>query len=208
MRVSVRIWVVALVLAGGAAATFAQNLVANPEFDSLVSISPWVLHTGSWSVGPDATGCVLSGSASGTSATVGGGQYLAMYSECIPVDGATTPTLWLGELYQTGATVFARMYLDFWDDTTCGTTFLGFSGFVATAAGSGWQRLLGSVSVPAATQRVRFWIDFNPQVSGIPQYTAAVDQVYLGVEPLLFADGAEADGGSVCRWSAKLGVAP
>lgn len=209
MRIRVTIWVVTLALAGGAAATFAQNLLANPEFDDLSDLGPWFTNsTGTWGVGADATGCLLSGSAAGTSAVASGGdQFLQMYSECIPIDGGSTPTLWLGELYRTEATVWARMTLQYFSDASC-SVFLQYSGSVADGTSPAWRRLLASVAVPLTAQSARLFVDFNPQVSGIPQFTAAVDQVYLGTTPLLFADGMEADGGSVCRWSVKQGVAP
>jgi len=209
MRIRVTIWVVTFALAGGAAATFAQNLLANPDFDDLAALGPWFTNaTGTWEVGADATGCTLSGSASGTSAlAAGGNQFLEMHSECIAIDGGSTSTLWFGELYRTGATVWARMTGQFFSDAGC-SSFLQYSGSVASGTSPSWQRLSGSVSVPPTTQGMRLFVDFNPQVTGIPQFTAEVDQVYVGITPLLFADGMEADDGSVCRWSVQQGVAP
>lgn len=207
-RVRIRVVVVVFVLAGGSAA-LAQNLVPNPEFDSLVDLSPWSTNsTGTWSVGPDATGCLLSSSAAGTSAPSGGGsQFLNMVSDCFEVSGATTPTLWLSELYQSTAQVFARLTLQFFTDTACATP-LTFSATVAAGNSATWRRLLGSVDVPPSTASARLFVDFNPQVAGVPQYTGSVDQVYVGTTALLFADGLETEGGSACRWSEKQGVAP
>jgi hypothetical protein len=209
MRIRVTIWVVALALVGGVAAGFAQNLLANPEFDDLSDLGPWSTNsTGTWEVGADATGCLLSGSAAGTSALAGGGdQFLQMESECVPIDGGSTTTLWLGELYRTEAPVYARMTAQYFSGAGC-SSFLQYSATIADGTSPAWRRLLGSVAVPPTAQSVRLFVDFNPQNAGTPQYTAAVDQVYLGTTPLLFADGMEADGGSVCRWSVKQGVAP
>ena len=71
-----------------------------------------------------------------------------------------------------------------------------------------FNRIVDAVDIPANAGSMRFWVDFNPQAAGIPQYTAEIDRIYLGDAAEVFVDGYEAEGGSACRWSPSQGVAP
>ncbi len=179
----------------------AQNLISNPDFDAGLGLTSWVGTTGSWALDPDSGTCLLSDSAAGTSAIAGSDQFLGMYSQqCVPVDPVATPTLYLGGLYKTPASVWARLYLSFFSDGAC-TTFASWSEFAFGATSPTWRAILGPVSIPAGVGSVRVWADFNPMVAGLPQYTGSYDRIYLGAVPQLFADGFEAESGSACHWS-------
>jgi hypothetical protein len=192
---------------GLATAAPAQNLLTtNPDFDAGLGLSDWAPATGSWASGPDSGSCALSDSAAGTSGVSGGGdQFLGINSEqCLPVDPAATPTLYLGALFSTPANVHARLYLTLYSDGAC-QTHAGFSPTIFATGPLGWTRLLGAVAIPGTVHSVVLASDFNPAEAEQPQYTGSYDRFYVGVAALLFADDFEAESGSACHWSAIVG---
>ncbi|MBZ0090420.1 MAG: hypothetical protein K8H90_08595 [Thermoanaerobaculia bacterium] len=188
----------------------AQNLLANPEFDDGQGLGSWfTTATGTWTLDADAGSCTQSNSALGTSAESGGGsQFLNMYSlDCIAVDPLATPTLYLGATYKTTAQVFARVTLQFFSQADCNGS-VTFSSPVVGLTSPNWFTLLEGRPVPDTAASARVRVDFNPQAPGVPQYTAAIDRIYVGAGALIYADPFEADGGSACRWSASPGLVP
>ena len=192
-----------------AAPALPQNLVANSEFDDADGLDGWFNGTGSWQLGADSGTCAGSNAALGTSATAGGGdQFLSLYGQdCLTVDPVATPSLYLGVTYRTTASVWARLYLQFFSDAACGS-HIGYSATVFGSTSASFNRIVDAVDIPANAGSMRFWVDFNPQAAGIPQYTAEIDRIYLGDAAEVFVDGYEAEGGSACRWSPSQGVAP
>lgn len=188
---------------------FGQNLVINSEFDDAQGLDSWSNVTGSWVLATDSASCPQSSSAEGTSGTSGGGsQYLGLIGEdCVAVDPVATPTLYLGASYRTTATVWARFYLQFFTDGACGS-FDSYSGAIFDGPSATWKALLGEISVPTVAGSLRVWVDFNPQELATPQFVASVDRIYLGTSARLFLDAFEAEGGSACRWSSSVGIAP
>ncbi|MBZ0089771.1 MAG: hypothetical protein K8H90_05260 [Thermoanaerobaculia bacterium] len=193
---------------GLATAAPAQNLLtSNPDFDAGLGLSDWAISTGAWATGPDSGSCALSDSAAGTSGLSGGGsQALAINSDqCVPIDPAVTPTLYLGALFSTPAHVYARLYLTQYSDGAC-QTHSGFSATLFAEGPSGWSRLLDAVAIPGNVHSVRLSSDFNAVEAGEPQYTGSFDRFYLGAAALLFADDFETESGSACHWSAIVGA--
>lgn len=190
-----------------AAAVPAENLIVNSEFDAADGLSGWQTDIGSWQLGYDAGTCSGSYSALGTSAVLGiGSQYLRMrQADCLAVDPNATPALYLGATYRTTANVWARLYLQFYSDGDC-LSHLGFSDFVFGGTSASFNRIVDLIAIPATAAGMRFWVDFNPKNADEPQFTAEVDRIYLGERAEIFDDGLEAEGGSVCRWSASEGL--
>jgi hypothetical protein len=192
------------------AALGAQNLLGNPSFDQPEQLAPWVngVVGASWSFGADFGSCTQSGSAQGTSVAVSTSQALRLYDPtCIVLDGSTTSSIWLAGRQRTEANVWSRFYLQLFSDSAC-TVFTFWSAEAFASGSPTWAFHLGEVAIPENTGSALFWLDFNPKVLGLSQFTAAVDELYLGSEPLLFADGFEADSGSPCRWSVVVDGAP
>lgn len=187
----------------------AQNLLPNAEFDDADGLGGWSSGMGTWQLGADAGTCAGSSSALGTSVAAGGGdQYLSLISaDCIPVDPIATPSLYLGATYRTAASVWARLYLQFFSDAGCGS-HIGYSATVFGGTSTGFNRIVESIPVSGGAASMRFWVDFNPQSAGIPEYTAEIDRLYLGDAAEIFVDGLEAESGSACRWSTSQGTAP
>ncbi len=179
-----------------------QNLLTNPDFDSGLGMTDWSAETGTGNLGTDSGSCLLSGALDVASGLTGGGdQYsLVKSTQCIPVDPGTTPELYLSAMYKTNANVWARLYARFSTDATCN----GFAAWSATAfngTSATWEFIRGTISVPGNALALEVYADFNPQVGGIPAFTGSWDRFYVGVEPQLFLDGFEAEGGSACHWS-------
>lgn len=192
----------ALTLAAGPKAE-AENLLPNPSFDDGSDFTGWDVNgTGTWALGADSAGCDLSSAADGQSEPAGGGNpFLSMWGfDCLPVDPVTLPELWLGGWYKTSANVYFRLHAAFYSDPSC-SSFLEYSPAVGALPTGDWNGLLGSVTVPATAASFRMIVDFNPQVAGLPPFTGSVDQLYAGPEPPLFANGFEAEFGSVCGWN-------
>jgi len=187
-----------------AAPAGAQNLLTNGDFDSGLGLDSWNNGTGSWILGDDSGSCLLSDAAQGTSALASTDQFLSLYStQCISVDPSATPTLQIGALYQTAASVWARLYLQFFSDAGC-ANHLGWSGFAFGSTSPEWTAVGGPIELDPTAVAVRVWADFNPMVAGIPQFTGALDRFYLGLLPQLLVDSFEAEGGSACHWSAVI----
>lgn len=200
----VRAFAVSLLAASIGVSVSAQNLLTNPDFAVGVGLTGWNLSTGTFSLGPDATGCSLSDSAQALAGNVNGNYYVQMYStQCIPVDPTATPILWAGAMVTSSADVYARVFLSAFSDEDC-VTPAGFSDFAFTTSSATWSSILDPVTVPVGAASVRLSADMIPPVNGLPQYTAAFDQFYLGAVPVIFADGFEAEG-SVCSWSSSVG---
>ena len=124
-------------------------------------------------------------------------------TQCLPIDAGTTPTLWLGGMAASNAEVFARLYLTVFSDAGCNTP-TGFTDFAFITSSTAWQPILGAVAIPAGTFAVRMNADAVPSTAGLPQFTTAFDNLYVGTEPLVFADGFEI-AGSTCAWSTTVG---
>ncbi|MEO7974843.1 MAG: hypothetical protein ABIU84_14780, partial [Thermoanaerobaculia bacterium] len=194
-----------LLLGLAAARAGAQNLLMNPDFDD--GLTGWqVSFGGNWSAQADSGGCLLSNAVGGTSTPGGGGDpIMGLYGQqCIAVDPLATPTLYLGGMYQTAADVYARFYVEFFSDAICNT----FSGWSATAAGGtsvAWNRVMNPLAIPLEANSLTFWVDIIPATSGAPPFAAAIDRLYLGVEPQLFLNSFEEESGTTCYWSNVVG---
>lgn len=202
-------WILGALVLALATPGLGQNLLANSEFDDAQGLASWSTGTGSWVLAGDCASCAQSNSAEGTSETAGGGsQYLSMISEdCVAVDPVATPALYLGASYRTTATIWARTFLQFFTDGACGS-FDSYSSSLADGPSATWKALLGALDIPATAGSLRVWVDFIPQEFNTPQYVASVDRIYLGTSARVFLDDFEAEGGSACRWSSAIGLAP
>jgi hypothetical protein len=126
--------------------------------------------------------------------------------ECILVDPVTTPQLFLAGMYKTTADVFARIYLQYFSDTTCSTlAAVPWSAPVYGGTAAAWNRIAGEVPVDPDVAAVRVHVDTIPAVSGAPAFTIQFDRFYLGVEPQIFLDDFEFESGSACHWSNVVG---
>lgn len=191
-------------LASGPGAT-AQNLLANPDFDAPDGLNDWALNSGTWVLGADSGSCATSDAVHGTSAISGGTQYFFINSQqCIPVDPVATPVLYLAGMYKTTGNVFARLYLQYFSDSGCSSPS-GFSGMVVGDASATWNRIGDAITLDPNAGSVQLFADNNVAVGGEPQFTAQWDRFYLGVEPQIFLDDFEFEGGSACHWSAVVG---
>ena len=194
-----------LVCAAFAAPLAAQNLLTDGDFETALGWSEWSWGTGTWQLGADSGTCTLSSAADGTSALVTTDHFLSLISsQCIPVDPTVTPVLYLGGMYKTTFTVWARFYLQQFSDAAC-SNHLAWSGLVFGNTSANWTRIMGPITLDPGTAAVKVWIDFNPQVAGMGGYTASVDRLYLGVEPQIFLDDFEDESGSACHWSVIVG---
>jgi hypothetical protein len=201
---SVRAFALSLLVASIGVPASADNWLNNPDFAVGLGLSGWNSSTGTFSLGPDSTGCSLSDSAQALAGNVNGNYFVQWYStQCIPVDPTSTPTLWLGAMVTSSVEVYARLYLSAFSDTDCATPD-GFSDFAFTTSTPSWSSILDPVTVPVGAASVRLTVDMIPPVNGLPQYTGAFDRFYLGTVPVVFADGFEAEG-SVCAWSSAAG---
>jgi hypothetical protein len=201
----VRAFAISLLAASIGVSASAQNLLINPDFAVGVGFSGWNFSTGTFSLGPDSTSCSLSNSAEALAGNVNGNYFVQLYStQCIPVDPSSTPILWLGAMVSSSVEVYARLYLSAFSDADC-ETHATFSDFAYTTSSPTWSSILDPVTVPAGAASVRLGADLIPPINGMPQYTGAFDQFYVGTVPLVFADGFEAEG-SVCSWSSAAGA--
>lgn len=201
----VRTFAISLLAASIGVPSNAQNLLINPDFAAGVGLSGWNFSVGTFSLGPDSTSCLLSDSAQALAGNVNGSYYVQLYStQCVPVDPTSTPILWLGAMVTSSEEVYARVYLSAFSDEDCATPTT-FSDFAFTTSSSAWTSILDPVMVPVGAASVRLMADMIPPVNGLPQYTGAFDQFYLGTVPLVFADGFEAEG-SACSWSSAIWV--
>lgn len=183
----------------------AQNLLANPDFDTPDGLSGWSLQTGTWQLGADSGSCTTSGAIDGTSAISGSSQYFYVIpDQCIAVDPSVTPELYLAAMYRTTANVFARLYLQFFSDGACATP-IGWSSSVFGSTSATWNRIGDFLPLNPNAGSVKFHADNNPATVGEPQFTAQWDRFYLGVEPQLLLEDFEFEGGSACRWSSVVG---
>ncbi|MEO8195653.1 MAG: hypothetical protein ABI689_02910 [Thermoanaerobaculia bacterium] len=192
-----------LALTVGAAG--AQNLLMNPDFDD--GLTGWqVTFGGTWSAQPDSGGCTLSSAAGGDSTASGGGDPIMglVTEQCIAIDSVATPSLYLGAMYQSTADIYARFYLELFSDAACNT----HSSWSAQAFGgtsAAWNRVMSAIAIEPAASSLRVWVDIIPATSGAPPFAAAIDRLYLGVEPQLFLDGFEPESGTTCYWSSVVG---
>lgn len=209
MPFSMKLCVLVLVSLTLATPLRAQNLLGNSEFDDAQGLGSWFTNaTGTWTLDADAGSCTQSNAALGTSGGPPGDQFLNMYSEqCIAIDPTATPTLHLGATYRTTAQVWARLHLQYFTDADC-ANHLAFSSPVFAGTSPEWTTMLGEFAVPGGAGSVRVLAEFNPQVTGLAQYTGAFDRIYLGASAQIFADPFEADGGSACRWSTTQAFLP
>jgi hypothetical protein len=190
---------------GLAAAASAQNLLTNPDFDDGLGLTLWTTNQGSWVLGADSGSCLLSDSAEGTSADVGGLQIVGMRSaQCIPVDPVATPTLYLGALYKSAANVYARLYVQFFSGGTC-ATHDSWSATVFASISPNWNSILGPITISPTAGSAKVWAEYVPTSPAEPQYNGSYDRIYLGVLPWTFVDGFEAESGSACHWSSIVG---
>jgi hypothetical protein len=181
----------------------AQNMLNNPDFAAGLGFSDWSSTAGTFSLGPDSASCSLSDSAQALAGNINGNYYVQLHStQCIQVDPASTPLLWLGAMVTSSEVVYARLYLSAFSDEDC-VTPTTFSNFAFTTSSSSWSPILDAVTVPTGAASVRLMADMIPPVNGLPQYTGAFDHFYLGISPVVFADGFEAEG-STCSWSAAV----
>ena len=184
----------------------AQNLLANPDFDGPGGLDLWTVQTGSMVLGADSGSCTTSGAIDATSGLTGGGDqaFWITSQQCTPIDPVVTPVIHLAGLHRSTATLFSRVYLQMFSDTTCSTP-VGFSSFVFGSSASTWSRIAGAVAIDSATESVLFFAESYPQTAGAPAFTVQWDRFYMGVLPEIFHDDFEFESGSSCRWSA---VAP
>lgn len=184
----------------------AQNLLTNPDFDGPGGLDLWAVETGSMVLGADSGSCTTSGAIDATSGLSGGGdQYFWIISQpCILVDPVANPVLQLAAMYRTTATVYSRIYLQMFLDTTCSTP-IGFSSSVFGGTAADWSRIAGAVTIDSAALSVLVFADTLPQTSGGPAFTVQWDRFYLGVVPEIFRDGFEFESGSACHWSPVVG---
>lgn len=183
----------------------AQNLLANPDFDTPDGLSGWILQAGTWQSGADSGSCTTSGAIDGTSAISGSSQYFYVVpDQCIAVDPSATPELYLAAMYRTTANVFARLYLQFFSDGACATP-IGWSSSVFGSTSANWNRIGDFLPLNPNAGSVSFHADNNPANVDEPQFTVQWDRFYLGVEPQLLLEDFEFEGGSACRWSSVVG---
>lgn len=185
----------------------AENLLANGEFDLPDGLSGWQVSLGALDLVADSGGCPSSDALAGSSAAGGGGiQFLTVVSsQCIAVDGAVESEIHLGAMYRTSAAVWARLDLRLHASADCSDAVT----FAAPQFGStsvGWNRIAGTVALPANTRSVRVQFGANPHSAGEPPFTVEWDRLYVGFEPEILVDGFELEGGSTCRWSSATGA--
>ena len=184
----------------------AQNLLTNPDFDGPGGLDLWTVQTGSMVLGADSGSCTTSGAIDATSGLSGGGDqaFWITSQPCILIDPVVTPVMHLAGMYRTTATVYSRIYLQMFSDTTCSTP-VGFSSFVFGGTAPAWSRIAGAVAIDSATVSVLFFAESYPQNAGAPAFTMQWDRFYLGVLPEIFHDDFEFESGSSCRWSSVVG---
>ena len=184
----------------------AQNLLANPDFDGPGGLDLWTVQTGSMALGADSGSCTTSGAIAATSGLSGGGDqaFWITSQPCTLIDPVVTPVLHLAGMYRTTASIYSRVYLQMFSDTTCSTP-IGFSSFVFGGSAPSWSRIAGAVTIDSATVSVLFFVENYPQTAGAPAFTVQWDRFYMGVLPEIFHDDFEFESGSSCRWSAVAG---
>ncbi len=183
----------------------AQNLLTNPDFDGPGGLDLWAVQTGSMVLGADSGSCTTSGAIDASSGLSGGGDQVFWITSlpCILVDPVATPVIQLAAMYKTTATIYSRIYLQMFSDTTCSTP-VGFSSFVFGGTAPSWSRIAGGVAIDSATMSVLFFAESYPQTAGAPAFTVQWDRFYMGVLPEIFLDDFEFESGSSCRWSAVV----
>ena len=85
----------------------------------------------------------------------------------VVIDPVVTPVMNLAGMHRTTATLYSRVYLQMFSDTTCSTP-VGFSSFVFGSSASTWSRIAGAVAIDSATESVLFFAESYPQTAGAP----------------------------------------
>lgn len=100
-----------------------QNLLTNPDFDGPGGLDFVGVQTGSMVLGADSGSCATSGAIDATSGLSGGGDqgFWITSLQCIVVDPVTTPVMQLAGMYRTTDSVYNRIYLQLFSDTSCST---------------------------------------------------------------------------------------
>jgi len=184
----------------------AQNLLTNPDFDGPGGLDSWGVQTGSMVLGADSGSCATSGAIDATSGLSGGGDqgFWITSLQCIVVDPVTTPVMQLAGMYKTTDSVYNRIYLQLFSDTSCSTP-TGYSSFVFGGPAAAWNRIAGAVAIDSPTTSVRVFVETFLQTSGGPAFTVQWDRFYFGVVPEIFLDDFEFESASSCHWSNVVG---
>ncbi|MEO7794417.1 MAG: hypothetical protein ABIV06_06545 [Thermoanaerobaculia bacterium] len=186
------------------AASRAQNVLVNPDFNS--SVTAWSAPTGALAFGAagDVDGCAGSGVAVGSTPVFVGGQWtleIAASGSCLAVQPADlihmNARLRLSAVI--GNTDFA---FETYTDSACTTGALVTPTVGYTALPTGiWFDFRTGGAPPPGVQSVKFFMRFRDPAN--PNFQVALDRTYLGLLDPVFLDDFEA--GSTCRASA---VAP
>jgi hypothetical protein len=187
-------------------ALFAQNLLDNGEFDLNAGLSGWQSSLGSMALVEDSGGCASSDALLGSSAPAGGGlqAFSIVSQQCLPFNGSVHSEVSLGAMYRTTASIWTRLDLAYFSSEDC-TGASSFSESVFGSTSATWQRIAGTVAVPATVRSLQLFVSTTPMTTAEPAYTVEWDRIYLGLEPELLVDGFELEGGSTCRWSTASG---
>ena len=187
--------VVVALAASATVAAASENLLYNGEFDVALQGYQWAGNApGGWTAF-DSDLCIGSGAFYGSRSGASATPVVLRSSECIRV----TPgdPLHFAARYSSDAD-FTIVILTFWEDPSCTGPPAGQQWGNAPSTGGSWQSLTVETAVPA--DKVALTVQVESQsAAGL---TTAVDRVYVGPSPRLFADDFEAQ--ALCRWSAAM----
>lgn len=181
----------------------AQNLLADGDFDHGFPSASWITQDGNWNEeGYDATGCERSVSAVGSATDGYAGGF---FDECLVVDPTTTPTLYLGGLWQCACDVYAVLRLQLYSDPGCATQVGWSAAVLEQGPRYEWAPLSGGVAIPENVEGVKLWVEFESTPFGSPILIGVWDHLYVGRGARIFVDDFEHGEGGSCRWSDRGG---